>query len=81
MASMALSDVGLFSPNSSRRTPVSAARFEAVFLSLSSPVATNREDMLGIPYVYMILLGHNHVGDRQVCTVFTLNRATTIENP
>ena len=51
MASMVLSDVGLFRPNSSKSTPVSAARFDAVSLFLSSPVATSREDMLGMPYV------------------------------
>lgn len=49
---MALSDVGSLSANSSSRTPVSATRFDAVPTSASCPVATRREETLGIPYVY-----------------------------
>lgn len=56
MASIALADVGSFKPNSRRSTPVSAARFDAVSRFTNWPVATKREDMLGIPYVYMTVL-------------------------
>ena len=51
MAWMALSDVGLLSANSSSRTPVSAIRLDAVCMSASCPVATRRENTLGITYV------------------------------
>ena len=51
IAWMALSDVGSLSANSSSRTPVSAIRLDAVSTSESSPVATSRDDTLGIPYV------------------------------
>lgn len=39
IASIALSHVGLFRPNSRRSTPASAARFDAISRSLSCPVA------------------------------------------
>ena len=53
---MALSDVGSLSANSSSRTPVSATRFDAVSTSASCPVATRREETLGIPYVYGLIV-------------------------
>lgn len=48
---MALSDVGSLNANSSSKTPVSAIRLDAVWISASCPVATRREDTLGMPYV------------------------------
>ena len=49
MALVALSDVGAFNANSSKITPMSAIRLDAVFASASCPVATRREETLGIP--------------------------------
>lgn len=43
------SDVGWFKANSSRRTPVSAVRFEAVSALASCPVVKRRVETLGIP--------------------------------
>lgn len=46
-----LSDEGLLSAYSSKSTPVSAVRFDAVSGLTSCPVATRRDDTLGTPYV------------------------------
>ena len=52
---MVLSDEGLLRANSSRRTPVSAVRLDAVSDVASSPVATSKEDTLGMPYVLRVI--------------------------
>ena len=84
MAWMALSDVGSLSANSSSRTPVSAIRFDAVSTSASCPVATRREDTLGIPYVCSSTVSKCYLWalcPKRLFGLLTLKSAKMIEKP